>query len=82
MNTTSTFGRILAGTALASGLLTVGVAASAQTTAAPVTQPTTATNANTVAMSTVDTKAQRQADFEKVNADARRVEFRNLGTSL
>jgi hypothetical protein len=82
MKTIANVQRILAAAALTSGLLSVGVAASAQTTAAPVTPQTTASTTNSVALSTVDSKAQRQADLEKINADARRVEFRNLGTSL
>jgi len=69
--------RFLIAAALASGLVSAGVAASAQTTAAPA-----ATNATNVSMSTVDSKAKRQAELEQLNADLRRVEFLHLGTSL
>jgi len=69
--------RFLIAAALASGLVSAGVAASAQTTAAPA-----ATSATDVSMSTVDSKAKRQAELEQLNADLRRVEFLHLGTSL
>jgi hypothetical protein len=68
--------KVLIATALASGFVSAGVAASAQTTAAP------APSATNVSMSSVDTKAQRQAHLDAVNAEQRRVAFRNLGTSL
>lgn len=71
---------ILAGT-FAAALVSNGMPASAQTTAAPVAPPAT-TSATTVAMSTVDAKAKRQAELEQENADARRVEFLHQGTSL
>jgi hypothetical protein len=74
------FQRLVIASALASGLVSAGVAASAQTSATPVA--TTTTNATNVSMSTVDPKAKRQAELEQENADARRVEFRFLGTSL
>jgi hypothetical protein len=72
--------RLVIASALASGLVSAGVAASAQ----PNTEPaaTITTNATNVSMSTVDPKAKRQAELEQENADARRVEFRFLGTSL
>jgi hypothetical protein len=63
---------------LASGLISTGSAASAQST----TAVTTSANVTSVSMSTIDPKADRQAALEQENADARRVEFRNLGTSL
>jgi hypothetical protein len=67
--------RLVIAVALASGFVATGVAASAQTTAAPA-----ATN---VSMSTtVDWNAERQAKFDRENADARRAEFYKLGTSL
>jgi hypothetical protein len=72
--------RLVIASALASGLVSAGVGASAQTTATPVATATT--NATNVSMSTVDPKAKRQAELEQENADARRVEFRFLGTSL
>jgi hypothetical protein len=72
--------RLAIASALASGLVSAGVAASAQTTTAPAATMTT--NATNVSMTTVDSKAKRQADLEQANADARRVEFRYLGTSL
>jgi hypothetical protein len=75
------FQRLVIASALASGLVSAaGVAASAQTTAMPVATATT--NATNVSMSTVDPKAKRRAELEQENADARRVEFRFLGTSL
>ena len=72
--------RLVIASALASGLVSAGVAASAQTTTTPAA--TITTNATNVSMSTVDPKAKRQAELEQENADARRVEFRFLGTSL
>ncbi|MGD0475144.1 MAG: hypothetical protein ABSB70_18285 [Candidatus Velthaea sp.] len=64
--------------ALASGFLSIGVAASAQTTAPAPASP----SATTVSMSTVNTNADRRMALEQDSADARRVEFRKLGTSL
>jgi hypothetical protein len=72
--------RLVIASALASRLVSAGVAASAQTNTEPAA--TIATNATNVSMSTVDPKAKRQAELEQENADARRVEFRFLGTSL
>jgi len=72
--------RLVIASALASGLVSAGVAASAQTSTEPAA--TITTNATNVSMSTVDPKAKRQAELEQENADARRVEFRFLGTSL
>ena len=70
--------RLAIAAALASGLVATGVAASAQTTAAPATP--TATN---VSMSTTtDWKADRQAKLEQENADARHAEFYKLGTDF
>ncbi len=69
--------RLVFASALASGLISSGVAASAQTTTAPASA-----GATTVSMSTVDTKAGRQMALQQADAEARRVEFRNLGTSL
>ncbi len=77
---TQSIGRLAIASALATGLVSAGVAASAQTAATPVA--TTATSATNVSMSTVDPKAQRQAELARENADARRVEFRYQGTSL
>jgi hypothetical protein len=62
---------------LGSGLISTGVAVSAQTMTA-----TASANATTVSMSTIDVKAARQAALERENAEARRVEFRNLGTTF
>jgi hypothetical protein len=73
-------GRLVMAGALAAGLRSTGVAASAQTTSAPAL--TTTANATNVPTATVDSKAQRQAEPEKANADARGAEFRFLGTSL
>ena len=78
-NTSHVIGRLAIASVLASGLVSVGVAASAQTTAASATTTITAT---AVSMSTVDAKAQRQVELERENADARRSEFLHLGTSL
>ncbi len=72
--------RLVIASALGSGLVSAGVAASAQTTTTPAA--TTTTNATNVSMSTVDPKAKRRAELEQETADARRVEFRFLGTSL
>jgi len=72
--------RLVIATALASGLVSAGVAASAQTSAAP--GPKTTSNATNVSVSTVDAKAKRQAELERWNADARRIEFLHQGTSL
>ncbi len=70
--------RLVIAAALASGLVSTGVAASAQTTAAPA-----APAATNVSMSTTsDPKAARQATFEAENADARRAAFYKLGTDL
>ncbi len=78
-NISSNVQRAFIATAFASGLLSSGVVASAQT-AAPIAN--TATSATTVSMSTVDAKAQRRAQLEAFSAEVRRVAFRNLGTSL
>jgi hypothetical protein len=80
MMNTQKLQRLVIATAFASGLLSVGVAASAQTTAAPV-NPTTV-SVPTIAMSTADPKAKTQALLNAINADERRSEFRFLGTSL
>jgi hypothetical protein len=69
--------RLVVATALASGLLATGVAASAQTMAAPVTPAATS-----VSMTTTDWKAERQAKLDQENADARRAEFYKLGTDF
>jgi ApbE superfamily uncharacterized protein (UPF0280 family) len=66
--------------ALASGLVSAGVAASATTTADPAA--TTTANASTVSMPTVDVKVQRETELNDENSAERRVEFRFLGTSL
>jgi hypothetical protein len=72
--------RIAIATAFASGIVSAGVAASAQTTATPAT---TTVNATNVSMSsTGDAKARRQVELEAINADARRTEFLHQGTSL
>jgi hypothetical protein len=63
---------------LASGSIATSVAASAHSVAAA----TVSADATSVSMSTLDPKAARQAELERANADARRVEFRNLGTSF
>jgi invasion protein IalB len=70
--------RLVLATALASGPVATGVAASAQTTETPATQPATSVSMST----TTDWKAERQAKFDEDNADARRAEFYKLGTSL
>jgi len=75
-NNIASIQRVMIATALTSGLVTAGIAASAQTTAAPAAP--TATN---VSISTVDQSAQRKADLEKLNADQRRFEFYKQGTS-
>jgi len=80
MMNTQKLQRFAIASAFAAGLLTVGVAASAQTTATPV-DPSTV-NASTVEMSTLDTKAQKQAQLDLLNAQERWSEFRFLGTSL
>ena len=69
--------RLAFASALASALISTGVAASAQTTTAPASA-----SATTVSMATVGAKAARQMALQQADADARRVEFRNLGTSL
>jgi hypothetical protein len=93
--------QLVIASALASGLVSVGVAASAQTTNEPAvtnqtntaaaataltaTAPamTTTMRATSVSLSSVDSKAKRQADFEQADAYARRLMlFRNQGTSL
>jgi hypothetical protein len=71
--------RAMIATALTSGLLSLGVAASAQTTAAPATAAITAPS---VAISTMDAKATRAAHLQQVNDVERRVEFLHQGTSL
>jgi anti-sigma28 factor (negative regulator of flagellin synthesis) len=71
--------RLVAAIALGAGLVSAGAAASAQTTAQAAV---TTGNATNVSISTVDAKAKRQIDLEQENADARRVEFLHLGTSL
>jgi hypothetical protein len=58
---------------------TAPVAASATPTAPA---PTTSANATIAPLSTRDSMTARQAELEQSNAEARRVEFRNLGTSL
>jgi hypothetical protein len=69
--------RIAVASAFASALLSTAAAVSAQTAIAPA-----APSATTVTMATVNVKADRQKALEQESADARRVEFRNLGTSL
>jgi hypothetical protein len=76
----SNFQRLIIASALATGILSAGAAASAQTLNAPAA-PVSA-NATTVSMSNVDAKAKRQNDLEQTNAEARRVEFRYQGTSF
>jgi hypothetical protein len=74
--------QVMVATALTSGNLSAGVAASAQTTAAPAAQSASA-NATNVGMATmVNAKAKRQAQLEQDNADTRRVEFLHQGTSI
>jgi hypothetical protein len=73
-------GRLAAASALVAGLVSAGSVASAQTTAAQAAATTG--NVTNVSLSTVDAKAKRQIELERENADARRVEFRNFGTSL
>jgi phosphate-selective porin len=75
-NNIASIQRVMIATALTSGLVTAGIAASAQTTAAPA-----APAATNVSISTVDQSAQRKADLEKLNADQRRFEFYKQGTS-
>jgi hypothetical protein len=70
--------QLVIATALASGLVGTGVAASAQTTTAPATPAATSVSMST----TTDWKAEREAKFDQENADARRAEFYKLGTSL
>jgi hypothetical protein len=72
--------RFIIAACLASGLVSVGVAASAQTTATPAAMATA--NATTVSTASVNSKAQRQAQLDELNADERRVDFLHLGTSL
>jgi hypothetical protein len=81
--------QLVIASALASGLVSAGVAASAQTTSAPHANMTCvaattglAANATNVSAPTVDSKVNRQSELEQANADARRMEFRNSGTSL
>ena len=82
--------RLLIASALASGLVSAGVAASAQTTTVPAATvrtttaaaATTTTSATNVSMSTADPRTKRQSELEQANADARRMLFRNQGTSL
>jgi hypothetical protein len=93
--------QLVMASALASGLVSAGVAASAQTinepavtnqttTAAAATGQTTTAPAMTttmratnVSLSSVDSKAKRQADFEQADAYARRLMlFRNQNSSL
>jgi hypothetical protein len=72
--------RLVIASALTSGLVSAGVAASAQTTTAPAA--TTITHATSVSMSIVDSKDKRQSKLEQAYADARRMLFRNQGTSF
>jgi hypothetical protein len=65
--------------ALASGLMSVGIAASAQTAGTPATPATT--GATSVSMSTVSSSSSRLAQLEAENADERRIAFRREGTS-
>ncbi len=76
--------RIVIASALASGLLTAGIAASAQTTGTPATTNAAGatSNATNVSMSTTDAGATRRVQLEQANEDARRIAFRHLGTSL
>ncbi len=71
--------RLVIASAFASGLVSVGVAASAQVTAAPAA---TTVKATSVSLSTVNAKAKRQAALERDNAETRRIAFRHLGTSI
>jgi hypothetical protein len=73
----SKFQRLLVASALATGILSAGAAASAQSA-----NPPASANATTVSMSNVDAKANRRNDLEQANAEARRVEFRHQGTSF
>jgi hypothetical protein len=70
--------RLVIATALASGLVATGAAASAQTTTAPAAPAATSVSMST----TTDWKAERQAQFDQENADARRAEFYKLGTDF
>ncbi len=74
--------RYVIAAALAGGLASSGLAASAQVAGTAI--PTKTTDGTNVSMSTtsVDSRAARQARLEQINADERRVEFRFLGTSL
>jgi len=72
--------RFIIAAALATGVVSAGVAASAQTTAAPTS--TAIANASHVPTSTAESKTNLQAQLDELNADERRIEFRDLGTSL
>jgi hypothetical protein len=74
--------RLAVASALATGIISAGIAASAQTVDA--SNASAAMSATTVSMSTssIDAKAKHQAELEQVNADARRIAFRNQGTSF
>jgi hypothetical protein len=84
--------RLAIASALGAGLVSVGVAASAQTTdeAAMMNQATATSAATTqtmgatnVSLSSLDSKVERQTEFERAAADEhRRMLFRNQGTSL
>ena len=93
--------QLVMASALASGLVSAAVAASAQTTNKPtvtnqatmaaaataqtttVPAMTTTMRATSVSLSSVDSKAKRQADFEQADAYARRLMlFRNQNGSL
>jgi hypothetical protein len=93
--------RLVIASALASGLVSAGVAASAQTAKesamtnqtttadAAMSQTTTATamtttmRATSLSLSSVDSKAKRQADVEQADSYTRRLMlFRNQNSSL
>jgi hypothetical protein len=67
---------------LASGVLLTSVAASAQTTAAPILTASANTTNVSMSSSVADAKVRRQAELESENAAARRVEFVHFGMSF
>ena len=93
MKNMNTLQRLAVASTFALSIVSAGVAASAQTTAAPVaTVPVTTTgnvgsnvqaaNATTVTMSTIVSQPDRKADLERDTADERRIAFRHQGFNL
>ena len=74
--------KLVLASAATSALAFAATAAFADTAPSPISSATTA-RSTTIAMATAaDQRDKRRAEMEQANADARRVAFRFLGTSL